>query len=221
MREFKKNGIPRRIESGKFGPSLKNEASRVVAGFSALGWTDDLGRPTEDLQKLVEAFGEPSWKATLSEIVPKAYPYVWNVDLETASNDDLKEAFIAYAGREADVLASAATFFLCLATEAGRSMSERFARRATRGVGDAWQWLKLAESGFLDQDVSTAFSIAETPAKSAKPAKPTDEEGDPIGSKAAELLGLLMKADKKTDDDTAISFQLISYLERRLKQKGK
>ena len=54
MRILKNGGLPRRIETRVFA-TIEGEASRVVAGFSALGWIDEAGRPTADLRKLVSA----------------------------------------------------------------------------------------------------------------------------------------------------------------------
>lgn len=215
MRELKEKGLPRRIETRNFGPALKNEAARIAAGFSALGWTDETGKPTEDLSRLVRAFGESSWGSVLSEIVPKAYAFLNGIDLESASNNDLKNAFVSYAGRDAEALRSAETFFLCLAAEAGRPMSEGFARRASRGVGDARRWLKLAQTGLLDDDVAKAFGIDE-------PEKAKTSWSDDMGVFAAKIIDLtaLLSEGDMTDKEKEAVVVLLSYLGRRLKREG-
>ncbi len=154
LRELKEKGLPRRIETRFFGPVLKNEATRVVAGFASLGWTNDVGRPSDDLGKIVDAFSTDKWITTLATVVPKAYPYLEKLDLETASARDLRDAFVNYVGRDAETLRNAETFFLCLSYESQRPMSEAFVRRAERGAGDARRWLKLAESGIFDTDAT-------------------------------------------------------------------
>lgn len=154
LRELKERGVPRRVETRFFGANLKNEATRVVAGFSSLGWTNEAGQPNDDLVRIVKSFATDAWRETLADVVPRAYPYLSSLDLETASKSDLRETFVSYVGRDAEAMRNAETFFLCLSYEAGRPMSEEFIRRAERGAGDARKWLKLAESGVLD-DIDT------------------------------------------------------------------
>jgi hypothetical protein len=210
---LKDGGLPRRIETCVFATKLEREASRVVAGFSALGWIDEAGRPTEDLRRLVSAFGTEGWGSVLAEVLPRAYPFLQELDLESATNNALREAFVSYIGREAETLRNAETFFLCLATEAGRPMSERFSRRASRGVGDAKRWLLLAETGALEEEVTKPSGLDEPPK-----AKANSAEGiGSLTSKIVELTALLSEGDM-TDEEKKAVVTLLSYLGRRLKR---
>ena len=208
MRVLKNGGLPRRIETRVF-VTIEGEASQVVAGLSALGWIDEAGRPTEDLRRLVSAFGTEAWGHLLAEILPRAYPFLQELDLESATNNVLREAFVSHIGRDAETLRNAETFFLCLATEAGRPMSEHFSRRASRGVGDAKRWLRVAETGVLEEEVTKPFGLDE-PSK----AKANSSEG--IGSLATKIVALLGEGDMTDGEKTAV-VTLLSYLGRRLK----
>ncbi|MFZ3182480.1 MAG: hypothetical protein WA156_20265 [Methylocystis silviterrae] len=218
LRELKEKGIPRRIGTRFFGPAVKNEATRVVAGFASLGWTDDLGQPSETLRKIVKSFNEPDWEQTLSDVLPQAYPYLQDLDLETASNADMRDAFVAYIGRDVESLRNAETFFLCIAYEAGRPMAESFARRAERGAGDARRWLKLAESGVLDDDEvgedqePRPLERDHSRASSGATAKSTAD-------KIVELSLWLSDGDMTQKEKDAV-YVLMAYLARKHKQES-
>jgi hypothetical protein len=135
---LKKHGMPSRLATKYLVPFMpKDEPSRVVAGFEALGWIDDFGQPTSDLTRLVQAYGdEMAWKAALSEIVPKTYVFLPR-DWEKMTAREMYGAFVTYAGRDAGAIKSAETFFLCLATDAGIRLSAEFDRRIGRQITDA------------------------------------------------------------------------------------
>lgn len=212
MRVLKNGGLPRRIETRVFA-TIEGEASRVVAGFSALGWIDEAGRPTEGLRRLVSAFGTEAWGPVLAEVLPRAYPFLQELDLESATNNTLRGAFVSYIGREAETLRNAETFFLCLATEAGRPMSEHFSRRASRGVGDAKRWLRVAETGVLEEKVTKPFGLDDPPKTKAN----SSEGIGSLASKIVELTALLGEGDM-TDEEKSAVVTLLSYLGRRLKR---
>ncbi|MDQ6867390.1 MAG: DUF5343 domain-containing protein [Pseudomonadota bacterium] len=210
---MKNGGLPRRIETRVFANKLEGEASRVVAGFNALGWIDEAGRPTEDLRRLVSAFGTEELGSVLAEVLPRAYPYLQELDLESTTNNALREAFVSYIGREPETLRNAETFFLCLATEAGRPMSEHFSRRASRGVGDAKRWFRVAETGVLEEKVTKPVGLDDPPKTNAN----SSEGIGSLASKIVELTALLGEGDMTDEEKTAV-VTLLSYLGRRLKR---
>lgn len=218
LRELKEKGVPRRIGTRFFGPLLKNEATRVVAGFASLGWTDDLGQPTETLGRIVRSFNGPDWEQTLSEVVPQSYPYLRDLDLETASSADVRNAFVAYLGRDAESLRNAETFFLCIAYESGIPMAESFARRAERGAGDAKRWLKLAESGVLDADDIDEESEARTPERRHARVSTSDAATNSTADKIVELSLWLSDGDMTQKEKDAV-YVLMAYLGRKHKQE--
>jgi hypothetical protein len=138
VRALKKHGIPSRLASKHLVPFMpKDEPSRVVAGFEAIGWVNDFGQPTSDLTRLVQAFGdETAWKAALSEIVPRTYEFLPH-DWKRMTAGEMHDAFVSHAGRDAGAIRSAETFFLCLATDAGIRLADEFDRRIGRQIADA------------------------------------------------------------------------------------
>jgi hypothetical protein len=209
MKVLKNGGLPRRIETRVFSTKLEGEASRVVAGFSALGWIDEAGCPTEDLRRLVSAFGTEEFGSVLAEVLPRAYPYLQELDLESATNNELRETLVSYIGRKPETLRNAETFFLCLATEAGRPMSEGFSRRASRGIGDAKRWLQLPDSGELEEKVTIELD------DSPKAKTNSSERVGSLTNKVRELTSLLSEGDLTDEEERAVG-TLLSYLGRRL-----
>jgi len=214
MRVLKDNGVPRRIETRIFLPQLKDEASRIVAGFYALGWTDEAGRPSDDLPKLVGAFGDESWASTLAEIIPRAYPFLQGHDLEGMSNPQLRDEFISHVGRDAASLRNAETFFLCLASEAGLPMSEGFSQRAARGIAEAKKWMRLAELETSDEQEMKAPESAQ----GVRTASLSSGEIGRLASQIVDLTALLSEGDM-TDREKEAVVILLSYLGRKGKRE--
>jgi hypothetical protein len=142
IKALKETGIPKRITGRSLTPLIGEEGPRISTHFSSMGWTDADDKPTEELTRLVSAFGEESWRATLTEIVLKFYAFVpqpWG-DLRSS---ELHESFLSYTGREAKVLIAAETFFLALALECGLDLSERLYMRAARAHSEMAKRAKL------------------------------------------------------------------------------
>jgi hypothetical protein len=203
-------GIPRRIVSSTF-TNMQDEASRILAGFSAMGLIDEHGLPSNDLRNLVGAFGKPSWREVLVEIIPRVYPFIPG-KLEDLTGQQLRDSFVTYVGRDAESMRNVETFFLCLAAEAGIPMSEAFSRRAARGIGDAKRWVRLA---------STESHGKKETGSGTTTTKDTDDQGQHrnktsrLADQIVKLTGLLSEGDM-TDHEKNAVITLLSYLGRRM-----
>jgi hypothetical protein len=211
MKALKDGGVPRQIVARVLGPHLEDEASRIVTGLFSIGLIDEAGRPTHDLLKMAQTFGESSWGSTLTEFVPKAYPYLQELDLETVSNKDLRDAFVAYLGRDAESLRNAETFFLCLSAEAGFPMAEGFSRRASRGIGEAKRWIRLAELESPDEKAIKAQEPVHV-----VPAEPlSSNKISQLAAQIVDLTALLSEGDMTDQEKKAVALT-ISVLARRM-----
>lgn len=128
---LKREGIPDKIDSVSLRDALSSEAARGVIGLMGNGWTDSNQAPTADLRKLVAAYGEPSWKATLKDVLLRSYAFVPG-DWSKITPDELRAAFLERAGRDVGVLKSCERFFLAAIQEVGIRPSEEFSYRTTR-----------------------------------------------------------------------------------------
>lgn len=163
MKALKEAGIPKRITARSLIPLIGGEEGpRISTHFSSMGWTDADDKPTDELVRLVAAFGEESWRSTLSEVVHKFYSFVpqpWG-DL---TKTQLHEAFLSYTGREAKILTAAETFFLALALECGLELSERLYIRAARAHSEMIKRAKIDVAEIPDSVAIEATAKPETP----------------------------------------------------------
>jgi hypothetical protein len=188
---------------------MKNDASRIIAGFTAMGLIDDVGTPSAELRKVVSAFETPGWGLALREIIEKAYPFVPD-NLEDMTNQQLHEIFVGYVGRDAESMRNVETFFLCLASDAGLPMSEPFLKRALRGVGDAKHWLRLAEFDSRDERVDTSADTL-----LADKSVPSIDRTARFADQIVKLTSLLSEGDM-TDAEKSAVVTVLSYLGRRM-----
>jgi hypothetical protein len=221
MKALKEHGIPTRVDTRRLEPYIGDEAGRVAAGLASLGWIDEIGRPTNDFKNLVAAFGTEKWSAALAELVPRTYSYL-PPGLENITTTQLKDAFIAYAGRDSGAIRNAETFYLCLASEAGFQLSDSFYRRAARAIGDAKRTI-LDDSA--DGPANTATpTVATTPVSAV--AKEAAQRGSGTGQRdSAHSLtfwdGLILKltplvdAKDMTETERSGLFALLGYSVRQ------
>jgi hypothetical protein len=131
MTYWKQNGIPKRFTS----PALKNavgtEASRIVSGFTGLGWIDEDGIPSDDLKRLIRSYKEDSWNDTLRSVLESTYTFIPN-DWSDLTSSSLRDAFRNFVGREVGTLSGSETFFLTAAAEAGIELPDSFMNRTSR-----------------------------------------------------------------------------------------
>jgi hypothetical protein len=145
MNALKKYGLPPRLETRVLTPRLGDDASRIIAGFSTLGWIDENGRPTDDLKKLVMAFGENSWSDAVADVMRRTYSFIPG-DWADLTPSQLRDAFVAYVGHDVESLRPAETFFLCLATEGALPIYHpKFHPRVARAIKDAKRSIRISD----------------------------------------------------------------------------
>ena len=234
MRALKKHGMPSRLNTKSLTPLLRrDEPARILAGLVSLGWVDDYGHPSKDFEKLAHAYGNDSeWKSALFDIVPKAYAFLPGDWVEMTPND-LREAFKAYTGRDAEAIRSAETFFICLAIEANLPIGEIFYRRAGRQITEAKRSVIIEE---LEDNHSDAplisTQIISEPAETIKIIDDTNDDRSNTNSAylkttsvwsvwIEQVLNLIDVLDdhEMTDKERAALFTLLATLRRR-KQKN-
>jgi hypothetical protein len=210
MKALKDKGIPRRVNVRALTPLLgEDEAPRIVAGFLSLSWIDELRHPTDDLRRLVQAFGEKSWGATIAEILPRTYSFITGNWAELTP-DKLHDAFVAYVGRDVGSIRTAETFFLCLASESGIPIDDYFYRRTARAIVDATRSIQATEVESADE-VNTDEPL---------PAEPRKLKDTEWAEKIWHLTALIDEQDMTAREKDAV-LVLLSYLRRREQRERK
>ena len=71
----------------------------------------------------------------LAEVLPRAYPYLQDLDLESATNNSLRQAFASYIGREPETLRNAETSSLPRVRGRTSNVGTFFPTRSSRRRG--------------------------------------------------------------------------------------
>jgi hypothetical protein len=214
MNALKKHGLPRRLETRVLMPHLGDDASRIIAGFSTLGWIDENGRPTDDLKKLVKAFGENSWSGTVAEVMRRTYSFIPG-DWADLTPPQLRDAFVAYVGHDVESLRPAETFFLCLATEGALAIYHpKFHRRVARAIKDAKRSIRISD------ETKQSDENEETGKKENKPKEESTviQSGNRWIEQILNLTSLIDELDMTDREKNAVLI-LLSYLRRREQQE--
>jgi hypothetical protein len=206
-------------------------AARIAAGFYSLGWIDDDGRPSEDLKYLVEAFGGETWSSVVADVIRRTYSFVPG-DWSDLTPGNLREAFVAYVGYDAESLTSAETFFLCLASDAGLPIFHpKFNRRISRALKEAHRVLKPQADEELEEvlheprrgvmsECSNTINDKPTPPKTydIRPDKETRPRPVTWMEQIFNLTTLIDEADMTEREKSAI-LVLLQYARRRAQQE--
>lgn len=112
LNEMKVNGIPPQIDRSvltRFSGGVQNQ---LMLALRSLGLVDGENAPTPQLAKLVAAYETDSFKDVLRPIIKTTYPYVFDLDLMTATPSMFAKAFSDNLSAKEDVLRKCRTFFL-------------------------------------------------------------------------------------------------------------
>jgi hypothetical protein len=110
LRELKTNGLPPRIDKSVMSKMSGGQQSQMKLALKSLGLMEG-DTPTPKLAHLVDAFDTDDFKPQLSQLLHATYPYVFDLDLMTATPAMFAEAFKVTGAKE-DVLRKCRTFFL-------------------------------------------------------------------------------------------------------------
>lgn len=123
--EFKHNGLPPRIDRSVLSRFAGGLQGQIMLALRSLGLMDGENKPTQRLAHLVEDYETPQFKPRLKVILEEVYPYVFKLDLMTATPSMFSEAFKNNIDAKEEVLRKVRTFFLHAAREVGVPIGPR------------------------------------------------------------------------------------------------
>jgi hypothetical protein len=134
LEELKTNGIPPQIDSSvlkRFSYGVQGQLKSAIRSMGLVAGD----KPTWKLQGIVDAYGGDGFGAALGGLMRTVYPYVFKLDLMTATPTMFADAFKETGAKE-DVARKCRTFFLNAAKDAGIELGTRLATAgATRSAG--------------------------------------------------------------------------------------
>lgn len=123
LKALKVDGLPPQIDKSVLSKLSGGVQGQMKLGLRSLGLMDG-DKPTAEMQRLVDAYDTPEFNSVLLERLKATYPYVFALDLMTATPTMLADAFKVTGARE-DVSRKCRTFFLHAAKQAGVPMGNR------------------------------------------------------------------------------------------------
>jgi hypothetical protein len=122
--ELKTNGIPPQIDKSVLRRFSGGVQSQLRLAIKAMVLVDDSYRPTPRLAEMVEKHETPDFEAVLAAVMREVYPYVFKLDLMTATPTMFADAFKETGAKE-DVSRKCRTFFLHAAKRANIPLGQR------------------------------------------------------------------------------------------------
>jgi hypothetical protein len=123
LKALKTDGVPPQIDKSVLSKLSGGVQGQFKMALRSLGLMEG-DKPTLAMKSLVDAYETPQFEAALLERLQTTYPYVFALDLMTATPTMFADSFKATGAKE-DVLRKCRTFFLHAAKSAGVPLGNR------------------------------------------------------------------------------------------------
>lgn len=122
-KQLKADGLPPQIDKSVLAKFSGGTQGQLKVALRSMGLMED-NKPTPDLEAFVEALDTPEFPPILLKLLHRTYPYVFALDLMTATPTMFADAFKVTGAKE-DVSRKCRTFFLHAAKVAGVPLGNR------------------------------------------------------------------------------------------------
>lgn len=123
LTQLKQDGLPPQIDKSVLSKFSGGTQGQLKVALRTMGLMKD-DKPTDDLQRLVNALDTPEFEPLLLELLKQTYPYIFALDLMTATPTMFADAFKVTGAKE-DVSRKCRSFFLHAAKRAGVPLGNR------------------------------------------------------------------------------------------------
>jgi hypothetical protein len=213
LEELKTNGIPPQIDGSvlkRFAGGIQSQLKIAIRSLQLI----DGAKPTSELASLVDAYQTPQFEGALAALLKTNYPYVFQLNLMTATPTMFADSFKVTGAKE-DVSRKCRTFFLHAAKEAQIPLGPRILNgsvpRSTPGNGTR----RRPKIGKTKDETAT------DPQPASASASISQGHHHPISDKALEYkLVDLMKEDDVGNDERSAIWTLIQYLTQKAKNRA-
>lgn len=117
LSELKTNGVPPQIDRSVLRRFAGGLQGQIMLSLRSLDLIDQQNRPNSKLEGLVAAYETDAFKSRMTQIIKSVYPYVFEIDLMTATPTMFSDAFKDALDAKEEVLRKCRTFFLHAAKE--------------------------------------------------------------------------------------------------------
>lgn len=199
LKHLKTDGLPPQIDRSVLSKFPGSVQAQLKVALRTLGLMEE-NKPTDELEALVNALETPDFEPLLLALLRRTYPYIFALDLMTATPTMFADAFKVTGARE-DVSRKCRTFFLHAAKRAGVPMGNRILTGSVPRAPSTGAKRKPKAKPPADDTTGTG-------ADASKGAK-AGGDGKPMGKDHPLVTGLLMTLPppgKKWDVDARISW---------------
>lgn len=123
LTQLKQDGLPPQIDKSVLSKFSGGTQGQLKVALRNMGLMKD-DKPTDDLEQLVSALDTPQFEPLLLELLKRTYPYIFALDLMTATPTMFADAFKVTGAKE-DVSRKCRSFFLHAAKRAGVPLGNR------------------------------------------------------------------------------------------------
>lgn len=127
---LKSHGLPSRIDSSVFKSMSGSAQNQLLAAFRFLGVTDESGKPSQEMQRLVD---DETRNETIGRLLREKYRDLLAINLEKASPKQFEEAIRLY-NVQGEQLRKAKSFFLKCAQAAEIPLSSHLTLKTRASV---------------------------------------------------------------------------------------
>lgn len=126
LKELKDNGLPPQLDKSVLKRFAFGVQGQLKMGLRSLGMLDG-DKPTPRLKAFVDAYETDEFPHLLLQVLKEVYPYVFALDLKTATPTMFADSFKASGAKGEDALRKCRTFFTHAAKQAGVEFGTRLA----------------------------------------------------------------------------------------------
>jgi hypothetical protein len=198
LKELKTNGLPPQIDKSVMSKLSGGTQSQLKVALRSLGLMHD-NKPTPDMAALVDAVDTPQFDDLLRKLLERTYPYVFALDLMTATPQMFGDSFKVTGAKE-DVLRKCRTFFLHAAKRVGVPLGQRL------------------QTGSVPRSTSGTSRKRKAKPKDDVVTPPPNPPLTPMSDKAMEYKLIdLLKDGEINDEERGAIWTLVQYLARKAK----
>lgn len=123
LKQLKTDGLPPQIDKSVLAKFSGGTQGQLKVALKSMGLMDE-SKPTEHMAAIVDAYETTDFEPQLKLLLERTYPYVFAIDLMTATPTMFADAFKATGAKE-DVSRKCRSFFLHAAKRAGVPLGNR------------------------------------------------------------------------------------------------
>ena len=206
LKQLKTDGLPPQIDKSVLSKFSGGTQGQLKVALKSMGLMDE-SKPTDYMATIVDAYETADFEPQLKSLLERTYPYVFAIDLTTATPTMFAESFKATGAKE-DVSRKCRSFFLHAAKRAGVPLGNRILTGS----------VPRSPSNGTTKRKPKAQKPADTP-KDTDGGNQVKAKEEQISDVALEYKLIdLMKEDGVEADERAAIWTLVQYLTAKAKK---